>query len=64
MELTAHGHEFDCKFDYEPAEPASWDEQGWAAIYTLISAKYKGVEVLGILDPAIVQAMEEKAAES
>jgi hypothetical protein len=62
MELTAHGHEFDCKFDYEPAEPATWDDQGWPAIYTLISAKYKGIEVLGILDPAIVQALEEKAA--
>jgi hypothetical protein len=61
MGLTAHGHEFDCEFEHEPAEPPTWDEPGWPAIYTLISAKYKGIEVIGILDPAIVQQLEERA---
>jgi hypothetical protein len=59
--MIAHGHEFECKFEHEPAEPATAIDQGWPAIYTLISAKYKGIEVIGILDPAIVQALEERA---
>ena len=56
--MTAHGHEFECEFEHEAAEVGTWDEPGWPAMYTLISAKYKGLEVLPILDPAIVQALE------
>jgi hypothetical protein len=58
--MIAHGHEFDCKFDYEPAEPAWGDDPAWPATYTLISALYEGIEVLPILDPAIVHTLEEQ----
>ena len=58
--MIAHGHEFTCKFDYEPAEPKTFDEPGWPAMYTLTSAIYEGIEVLPILDPAIVQSLEEQ----
>ena len=58
--MIAHGHNFTCKFDYEPTEPKTFDEPGWPAMYTLISATYEGIEVLPILDPAIVQSLEEQ----
>ena len=58
--MIAHGHNFECKFDYEPAEKPAWDEPGWTAMYTLISCVYEGIEVLPILDPAIVQSLEEQ----
>ena len=58
--MIAHGYEFNCKFEHELAEPKTWDEPGWPAMYTLISAKYEGIEVLPILDPAIVQSLEEQ----
>tara|TARA_R110000822_G_scaffold292210_1_gene414195 strand:- start:266 stop:457 length:192 start_codon:yes stop_codon:yes gene_type:complete len=58
--MIAHGHNFECKFNYEPAEPKTFDEPGWPAMYTLISAVYEGIEVLPILDPAIVHNLEEQ----
>ena len=58
--MIAHGHEFTCKFDYEPAEPAWGDDPAWPATYNLISAIYEGIEVIGILDPAIVHTLEEQ----
>lgn len=55
------GFDFECKFEHEPAEPRTWDEPGYPAINTLVSAVYQGVEVLGMLDPAIVQELEANA---
>lgn len=51
----------DCTFEHEPAEPATTDDPGWPAIYTLVSAKLAGVDIHQVLDPAIVMELERRA---
>ena len=51
----------ECEFDYEPEEPQTWDEQGWPETYTLTGAWLNGVDIVELLDPAIVQQLEERA---
>lgn len=59
--ITARGHEFECQFEVELGEPATCMEPGWPDIYTLTRASVQGVDVTGIIDPAIVQELEERA---
>lgn len=58
---TARGLTLDCKFELEPGEPATWDEPGWPDIYTLTGAWVDGVNVMAIIDPALVHQLEERA---
>jgi len=58
---TARGLTLDCEFELEPGEPATWDEPGWPDIYTLTGAWVDGVNVTAIIDPALVQQLEERA---
>jgi len=60
--MTIRGLTLDCEFDIEPAEPATQDGPGWPAIYTLISAKLGGVDIVQVLDQAIIQELERRAA--
>jgi hypothetical protein len=59
--FTVRGREFACQFDYEQGEPQTWDEPGWPDIFTLIRVHLDGVDVTDLLDPAIVQELEDKA---
>ena len=59
---TARGLTLDCVFELESGEPATWDEPGWPDIYTLTGAWVDGVNVMAIIDPALVQQLEERAA--
>jgi hypothetical protein len=58
---TARGLTLDCEFELEPGEPGSWDEPGWPDIYTLTGAWVDGVNVMAIIDPALVHQLEERA---
>jgi hypothetical protein len=58
---TVRGLALECNFEFEAGEPASWDEPGWPDIYTLTDAWLNGVNVTAIIDPAIVQELEERA---
>jgi len=57
----ARGLTLDCEFEMEPGEPATWDEPGWPDIYTLTGAWVQGVDVMPIIDPALVHQLEERA---
>ena len=58
---TARGLTLECEFELEPGEAATWDEPGWPDIYTLTGAWVDGVNVMAIIDPALVQQLEERA---
>ena len=58
---TARGHDLECEFEFEPGEPATFDDPGWPGIYTLTRAWLHGVDVTAIIDPALVQQLEERA---
>ena len=58
---TARGLTLECEFELEPGEPSSWDEPGWPDIYTLTGAWVDGVNVMAIIDPALVHQLEERA---
>jgi hypothetical protein len=58
---TARGLTLDCVFELEPGEPSSWDKPGWPDIYTLTGAWVDGVNVMAIIDPALVHQLEERA---
>jgi len=58
---TVRGLTLDCEFELEPGEPATWDEPGWPDIYTLTGAWVDGVNVMAIIDPALVHQLEERA---
>lgn len=62
MMMTIASLMLDCEFEHEPAEPQTIDEPGWPAICTLVSAELAGVDIVQILDPAIVQELERRAA--
>jgi hypothetical protein len=58
---TARGLTLECEFELEPGEPSNIDEPGWPDIYTLTGAWVDGVNVMAIIDPALVQQLEERA---
>jgi hypothetical protein len=58
---VVRGLTLECEFEFEAGEPATWDEPGWPDIYTLTGAWLGGVNVTAIIDPAIVQELEERA---
>jgi hypothetical protein len=58
---TARGLTLDCEFEFEAGEPSNIDEPGWPDIYTLTGAWVDGVNVMPIIDPALVHQLEERA---
>ena len=62
MNMTIHGRELECDFEIEPAEPATETDPGWPAIYTLISAKLGGVDIVEILALDVIDELERRAA--
>ena len=58
---TVRGLTLECEFEFEAGEPTTWDDPGWPDIYTLVGAWLGGVNVTAIIDPAIVQELEERA---
>ena len=56
---TIYGVDIVCRFDYEPGEPPEIDHPGWPDAYYLTHATIGGIDVLKILDPAVVQMLEE-----
>jgi hypothetical protein len=58
---TARGLTLDCEFEFEAGEPSNIDEPGWPDIYTLTGAWVDGVNVMAIIDPALVHQLEERA---
>lgn len=59
---TIRGHELECEFEFEEGEPMTLTDPGYPDIYTLMSAKFNGVDITELLDPAIVHELEGKAA--
>jgi hypothetical protein len=60
--MTIHDIELDCDFYFEKGEPATQTDPGWPDIYTLLSAELGGVDIVQILDQAIIQELERRAA--
>jgi hypothetical protein len=59
--LYRHGDiELDCELEYDP--PRNKTDPAWPAAAYLISAKVAGVDILPLLSPGTVQAIEEAAA--
>ena len=58
---TVRGLTLECEFEFEAGEPSNIDEPGYPDIYTLTGAWLNGVNVTAIIDPAIVQELEERA---
>jgi hypothetical protein len=54
--------EIDCELDYEPGYRETDIDPAWPAAAYLISAKVAGVDILPLLSPGTVQAIEEDAA--
>ena len=61
LPYTIRGVTLECEFEFEPGEPQTWDDPGWPDIYTLTGAWLNGVDVTDILDPALIQQLEERA---
>jgi hypothetical protein len=61
LPYTARGLTLDCEFEFEAGEPSNIDEPGWPDIYTLTGAWVDGVNVMAIIDPALVHQLEERA---
>jgi hypothetical protein len=51
----------DCEFEFDAGSPQTWDEPGCPEQYTLMSAWLNGVEIIDILDPALIEQLEERA---
>jgi hypothetical protein len=51
----------DCEFEFDAGSPQTWDEPGCPEQYTLTSAWLNGVEIIEILDPALIEQLEERA---
>jgi hypothetical protein len=61
--LYRHGEiEIDCELDYESGYRETDIDPAWPAAAYLISAKVAGVDILPLLSPGTVQAIEEAAA--
>jgi hypothetical protein len=52
----------DCELEYDPAQAQTETDPAWPAAAYLISAKVAGVDILPLLSPGTVQAIEEAAA--
>ena len=52
----------DCELEFDPAQPANETDPAWPAAAYLITAKVAGVDILPLLGPATVAAIEEAAA--
>lgn len=62
MHITIHDIELDCDFYREKGEPATQTDPGWPDIYMLTRAELNGVDILELLDQAVVQELERRAA--
>ena len=51
----------ECEFEFEAGEPRTWDEPGCPDQYTLTGAFLNGVDIVDILDPALIEQLEERA---
>jgi hypothetical protein len=61
--LHRHGNiELDCELEYDPAQAGNETDPAWPAAAYLISATVGGVDILPLLSPGTVQAIEEAAA--
>ena len=58
---TTRGLSLECEFEFEGGEPRTWDEPGSPDTYTLTGAWLNEVNIVDILDPALVQQLEERA---
>jgi hypothetical protein len=58
---TVRGLTLECEFEFEAGEPQTLDDPGWPDIYTLTGAWLGNVDIVDVLDPAIVQELEERA---
>jgi hypothetical protein len=61
--ITAHEFEYECEFEHEAGQAQTWTDPGYPEIYHLVSAHYEGVQVLPMLDPAIIHELEHKMLE-
>jgi len=52
----------DCELEYDPPQAQTETDPAWPAQAFLISAKVGGVDILPLLSPGTVQAIEEAAA--
>jgi hypothetical protein len=53
--------EIDCELDYEPGYRETDIDPAWPASAYILSAKVGGVDILPLLSPGTVQAIEEAA---
>lgn len=61
--LYKHGGiEIDCELEYDPPQAQTETDPAWPAAAYLISAKVGGVDILPLLSPNTVKAIEEAAA--
>jgi hypothetical protein len=60
--LTVNGVEIDCRFEFEPSEPRTWDEPGWPASYQLVGARVGGTDISALLSDDVVAQIEARAA--
>lgn len=51
----------DCELEYDPPQAQTETDPAWPAQAFLISAKVAGVDILPLLPPGTVQAIEEAA---
>jgi hypothetical protein len=58
---TIRGLTLECEFEFEGGEPQTWDEPGSPDIYALTGAWLNEVNIVSLLDPALVQQLEERA---
>ena len=54
--------ELNCELEYDPPQAQTETDPPWPAAAYLISAKVAGVDILPLLSPGTVQAIEEAAA--
>jgi hypothetical protein len=52
----------DCELEYDPPQAQTEIDPAWPAAAYLVSAKVAGVDILPLLSPDTVQAIEEAAA--
>lgn len=68
MQTITHYYEhgegigLDCELEYDPPQAQTETDPAWPAAAFLISAKVGGVDILPLLSPGTVQAIEEAAA--
>ena len=63
MIMNIRGITLECEFEYEKGEPATQDHPGYRDIYTLTSARVLGgVDIVQVLDQAIIAELERRAA--